>query len=88
MFVENDRLDTSQAQKAWAGVGTLLAQAVSELEKTASSSSKRLASFGLSQRQSCSPAKKESTSSKVLNDVGENRESKRAPSLVFRTPFL
>ena len=45
-FVDNEQLDTSQAQKAWAGVDMLLARAVSSLEQTAIGKA-RLASFGL-----------------------------------------
>lgn len=56
-FVTNDSLDISQAQTAWAGVGKLLEQAASELNKTANGESKKLASFGLNQRHSCSLVK-------------------------------
>ena len=50
-YVCENRLDTSQALKAWAGAGILLEQAVSNLNKTAKGKA-RLASFGLGQRQS------------------------------------
>lgn len=85
-YVENNRLDTSQAQKAWAGVDTLLAQTVSRLNETASGKSKQLASFGLSQRQSCLSVKEKSAIDKALDDVGVCREPKRVNSFVLRTP--
>ena len=50
LFVENDRLDASQAKKAWASADTLLEQAVSSLNEAASSKV-LLASFGLGQSQ-------------------------------------
>jgi|APSaa5957512535_1039671.scaffolds.fasta_scaffold23384_1 putative transposase len=69
-YVDNHRLDISQAKQAWAGVDTLLAQAVSKLNKTATGKSNRIASFGLNQSLSCLPVKEESTICKTLDVVG------------------
>ena len=84
-YATNNSLDISQAQSAWAGVDTLLEQAISELNKTANGESKKLASFGLNQRQSCSLVKEESTISDALDVVCISREPMRANSLVLRT---
>ena len=59
-FVENDKLDISQAKKAWASAGILLKQAMSNLNKTTIGKD-RLASFGLDQSQSGCLLKKKST---------------------------
>ena len=67
-FVENNRLDTSQAKAAWASADILLEQAVSSLNEAASSKV-RLASFGLGQSQSGLPVKKESIQDKALDVV-------------------
>ena len=58
-YVIKDRLDISQAQKAWVGVGTLLKQAMSKLNETAIGKI-RFASFGLGQSQSGLSVKEES----------------------------
>lgn len=84
-YATNNSLDISQAQSAWAGVDTLLEQAISALNKTANGESKKLASFGLNQRQSCSLVKEESTISDALDVVCISREPMRANSLVLRT---
>lgn len=67
-FVENDRLDTHQALKAWSGAGILLERAVSNLKKTATGKT-CLASFGLGQRQSGSSAKEGSVQYEALDVV-------------------
>ncbi len=59
-FPNKNSLDIIQAQKAWTGVDVLLSEAMSELNKTANSQSKKLASFGLNQRQSGLPEKEKS----------------------------
>jgi len=87
-YVHDNSLDTHQAQRAWSGVDTLLVQAVSKLNETAKGQSKRLSSFGLSQRQSGSSAKEKSTTDKALDDVGNCREPKSVNGLVLRTPWL
>ena len=66
--VIDNRLDTHRAQDAWSGAGILLEQAVSNLNKTTISKA-RLASFGLGQRQSSLPVKKESIRHKALDVV-------------------
>ncbi len=67
-FVKSNKLDTSQAAKAWVGADILLKQAVSNLNKTATGKC-RLASFGLNQRQSGLSAKEESVLSDALDVV-------------------
>ena len=67
-FVENDVLDTSQAQHAWPGAGVLLEQAVSRLSEVAIGK-RNLSSFGLNQRQSCLSAKKRSVLNNALDVV-------------------
>lgn len=67
-FVQENKLDSSQALCAWPGAGILLEQAVSSLNETTISKT-RLASFGLGQRQSCLSVKKESVSSEALDVV-------------------
>ena len=69
-YVDNHRLDISQAKEAWTGVDTLLAQAVSKLNQTTIGNSNRIASFGLNQSLSCLPVKEESTICKTLDVVG------------------
>ena len=67
-FVQENKLDRSQALCAWPGAGILLEQAVSSLKETTTSKT-RLASFGLGQSQSCLSVKKESVSSEALDVV-------------------
>ena len=67
-FVQENKLDRSQAQDAWPGEGILLEQALSSLKETTTSKT-RLASFGLGQSQSCLSVKKESVSSEALDVV-------------------
>ena len=67
-FVQENKLDRSQALCAWPGSGILLEQAVSSLKETTSSKT-RLASFGLGRSQSCLSVKKESVSSEALDVV-------------------
>jgi len=67
-FVTDNRLDTHQACKAWAGGGMLLEQAVSNLNKTAMGKV-CFASFGLGQSWSGSSVKKESIQHKALDVV-------------------
>jgi len=67
-FVQDNKLDRSQAINAWPGVGILLEQAVSSLNETTTSRT-RLASFGLGQRQSCLSVKKESTTDEAMDVV-------------------
>lgn len=76
-FVNDDRLDTSQALMAWAGAGILLEQAVSDLNKTAMGGFCP-ASFGLSQSQSGSSVKKKSVQHKALDVVACNQPQARA----------
>ncbi len=87
-YVDKNSLDIIQAQKAWTGVDVLLSEAMSELNETANSQSKKLASFGLNQRQSGSPEKEKSIISEALDVVGISRELKKANDLVLRTPCL
>ena len=68
MHVADNRLDTSQAKKAWPGAGILLERAVSNLNKTVSGKT-CLASFGLGQRQNSSSAKEESMQNEALDAV-------------------
>lgn len=67
-FVQDNKLDSSQALCAWPGAGILLEQAVSSLSETTTSKT-RLASFGLGQSQSRLSVKKESVSSEALDVV-------------------
>jgi putative transposase len=67
-FVENHRLDTDQAVKAWSGAGILLEQAVSNLKQT-TISRVRPASFGFGQSQSGLPVKRESVQHEALDAV-------------------
>ena len=67
-FVQDNELDTSQAQAAWTGVGILLEQVVSTLKETTTSKT-YLASFGLNQSQSCLSVKEESMHTSALNVV-------------------
>ena len=67
-FVENGRLDTNQAIKAWSGSGIILERAVSNLKQTAIGKS-NLASFGLGQRQSGSSVKGRSMQYEALDVV-------------------
>jgi len=72
-FVENHRLDTSQAKQVWASADTLLEQAVSSLNETANSKTSCLASFGLNQRQSGLLVEKESVKGEALDVVYPSR---------------
>jgi transposase len=56
IHVKEDRLDTSQAEKAWPCAQSLMRQAVSRCVETARDKHERVR-FGFSQRQSCSSAK-------------------------------
>jgi putative transposase len=67
-FVRENQLDSSQALNAWPGADILLEQALSNLKQTTISKA-YLASFGLSQRQSCSSAKKGSVINEALDVV-------------------
>ena len=67
-FVQDNKLDSSQALDAWPGVGILLEQAVSSLKET-TTSKMRLASFGLGQSQSRLSVKEESVASEDLDVV-------------------
>ena len=67
-FVQENKLDRSQALCAWPGAGILLEQAVSSLKETTTSKT-RLASFGLGRSQSCLSVKQESVSSEALEVV-------------------
>ena len=67
-FVQENKLDRSQAQDAWPGAGILLEQALSNLKETTTSKT-RLASFGLGQSQSRLSVKKEAVSSEALDVV-------------------
>jgi transposase len=66
--IEDNRLDTNQAQKAWSGAEALLERAVFKLNEIASSQP-WLASFGLHQRQSGSHVKERSTGTDVSDVV-------------------
>ncbi len=68
-YVDNHSLDISQAKESWAGVDTLLAQAVSKLNKTTTGNSNRISSFGLNQSLSRSSVKEKSTMCKTLDVV-------------------
>ena len=68
MICAENRLDTSQALKAWTGAGILLEQAVSNSNKTAKGKA-RLASFGLGQRQSGLSVKEKSMRHEALDVV-------------------
>lgn len=84
--VEQGVLNRSQAQKAWTSAGPLLQQALLRCKETAKGK-RKLASFGFSPSQSCSPDEDEST-------VSEGKETMRAnvysfeelDCLVIRTP--
>ena len=67
-FVEDNRLDRSQALLAWPGAEALLEQALSNLEETMNGKI-RLASFGLNQRQNGLSVKEGSVMNKALDDV-------------------
>ena len=84
-FVEENRLDTSQAKQAWASAGTLLEQAVSSLNETANSQT-CLASFGLSQRQSGLLVKKESAKGETLDVVSCVKAQERAKESLLSCP--
>lgn len=66
--IEDNRLDTNQAKKAWSGAEALLERAVSELNEIAKGQP-RLSSFGLGWRQSGSHVKERSTGADVLDVV-------------------
>jgi hypothetical protein len=66
--VEDNRLDTSRAQKAWSGAESLLERAVSRLNEIASGQP-WLASFGLNRRQSGSHVQERSANSDVSDVV-------------------
>lgn len=67
-FVEDNRLDRSQALLAWPGAEALLEQALSNLEETMNGKIS-LASFGLNQRQNGLSVKEGSVMNKALDDV-------------------
>ena len=67
--VDNNVLNISQANKTWPSVQLLLEQAMLRLNQVAIGSS-RLASFGLSQRQSDSLVKDRSDINKIEDVVG------------------
>jgi hypothetical protein len=71
--VENNHLDTCQAQKAWPAAEPLLERAVSRLDQLANGRA-RLSSFGLAQRQSQSRVKGGSLPVEAVDVVGESRE--------------
>ncbi|HSW87118.1 MAG TPA: hypothetical protein VLG49_06435, partial [Rhabdochlamydiaceae bacterium] len=71
LHVDHKHLDRSQAISAWASAGSLLRQAVSRLEQTATGK-QRLACFGLSPRQSRLPVEDGSAISEIKDDVHEN----------------
>ena len=67
-FVENNRLDTNQAQKAWPAAEPLLERAVLRLNEQATGKL-RFSSFGLNQRQSRSHAKGKSLLGEAVDAV-------------------
>ena len=69
-FVEKDTLDISQAKQAWVAAQPLLQHAISRLNQQAIGKS-RLASFGLSQRQSLSHAKENRRDVEAIDVVGQ-----------------
>jgi len=80
-FVNENRLDTTQALVAWAGADILLEQAVSSLNKTAIGGFCP-ASFGLGQSQSGLPVKKKSVQHKALDGVACEQLQVRAKESV------
>ena len=83
--------DRSQAIEAWASADPLLRQALSKCEET-TKGKQRLACFGLSRRQSCSPVEVRSACSEVKDVVLEKNllwESfEELSCLASRTPRL
>ena len=77
LYVKDDILDISEAQKAWPSANRLLEQAMSRLNQTAIGSQK-LSSFGLNQSQSGSLVKDRSIISDAKDVVGFIREPLRA----------
>jgi transposase len=81
--VEENKLDRSQAIKAWPGAESLLGQALSRCLQTANGKP-LVSSFGIYQRQSGSPAKGRSTQHEVLCSNMEHDEE--CLCLATRTP--
>ena len=86
-FVENDQLNTRQAQQVWPAAEPLLERAVLSLEERATGKL-RLSCFGLDQRQSPSHAKGGSLPIEAVDVVGISREPQRAGQFASRTPWL
>ena len=84
-FVDDNRLDTTQAKKAWASADILLGQAVSSLKETANSKF-LLASFGLDQRLSSLLVEKESVKGETLDVVSCAKVQERAKESLLLCP--
>ena len=75
--VKNNVLDISQAKLSWPSAHPLLEQAISRLNQVAIGKS-RLASFGLSQRQSGSLVKDRSDINKIEDVVGKKPRASKS----------
>lgn len=89
LHVDKGSLDRAQAVSAWASAGPLLQQALSRLAQTAKGK-QRLACFGLSQRESCTPVEDGSAASEVKDDVPKAKSFRenfeKLECLAIRTP--
>ena len=84
LFVEDNQLDTHQAEEAWSVVAPLLGRAVSSLDKLVSGEL-RFSSFGLgknhNQRQNRSHVKGESLPVEVVDVVGVQPRATKKQSI-------
>ena len=90
LFVNEKGFDKSRAHLAWPSVESLLERALSKCSETMSGEHK-LESFGLNQRQNCSPVKDKSVHTEVLDVVPKlnldlERAEKRYAAQLLRTP--
>jgi hypothetical protein len=85
LFVDKEKLDTSQALLAWPATGPLLEHAVSRLNQLVRGQD-RLSTFGFGQSQNQSHVKGGSFVVEAVDVVGESRELQRDNKFASRTP--